>query len=57
MPSHPIATRAQARSGRRGDVLAPVRDKFLLPAGVRYLDGNSLGALPAVRTRWPWPTR
>lgn len=35
----------QARSLDAADPLAPCRERFALPSGVVYLDGNSLGAL------------
>ena len=42
--SEPI-TRAAVAARDRRDTLAPLRDGFLLPPGLRYFDGNSLGPL------------
>lgn len=39
--------RDAAASLDAADELAPLRQRFLLPEGVIYLDGNSLGPLPA----------
>jgi kynureninase len=39
-------TRQDALAADARDELAYLRDRFTLPGGVTYLDGNSLGALP-----------
>ncbi|MED5205050.1 MAG: kynureninase, partial [Pseudomonadota bacterium] len=36
----------RARSLDDADALAPWRERFIVPDGVIYLDGNSLGCLP-----------
>ena len=39
-------TREQAQALDAADLLAPLREQFVLPKGLIYLDGNSLGVLP-----------
>jgi len=44
--SEQLKTRADCLALEAADALAPLRAQFDLPAGVIYLDGNSLGARP-----------
>ncbi|HEX5120297.1 MAG TPA: kynureninase [Pseudonocardiaceae bacterium] len=57
-------TRADAEALDAADPLAALRDEFVLPPGVIYLDGNSLGPLPrstpdrlAAAVRYEWGER
>ena len=43
-----VRTREQCAELDALDPLAPARERFSLPPGIIYLDGNSLGALPRV---------
>jgi kynureninase len=56
-----LLTRDDCAERDRADPLAHARARFVLPAGVNYLDGNSLGMLPkgvaervahAIETEW-----
>ena len=42
-----MLTQAALAELDRDDTLAPMRARFRLPAGIVYLDGNSLGPMPA----------
>jgi kynureninase len=41
-----MTTREDCVAADRKDPLAPLKDRFELPPGVLYMDGNSLGVMP-----------
>src|SRR6201989_2836874 len=61
LKERPMISRDDCARRDGTDALAPLREQFMLPEGVIYVDGNSLGALPratparvaaAVRQEW-----
>ena len=50
VPTAPPASREACATLDAADRLSPLRERFELPEGIVYLDGNSLGALPKATT-------